>query len=343
MNSYKLSEIAAMLQLNYQGATDPVISGAGSVTDAKPGEIVFAEKIEYLENMTGMPAALIVPMDFETDIPAIRCENPRAEFTKVLSYFAVPVDSVIPDGIHPTAVIDPGAIIESDVAIGPFCIIGDGTKIGSGTRLAGHVVIEPNCTIGCNSVFYSHVTIRERTIVGDNVILHSGVVIGSDGFGYHPSATGLVKIPQIGNVVIENDVEIGANSCVDRSTTGTTTVKSGVKLDNLVQIAHNVTVGEHTAISAQSGISGSCSIGKGVVIGGQSGCADHLVVGDGVQIAAKTAVTRDVEAGKTVIGFPEIEIKKGYRIFGLTRRLPELFKRVRDLENLLSKSNKSQE
>jgi len=343
MNLFKLSEIAAMLQLNYQGATDPVISGAGSVTDAKPGEIAFAESAKYLDNMTGEPAALIVPLDCDTDIPAIKCENPRAAFTKVLSLFAVPLDAVIPDGIHSSAVIDPGAIIDSDVAIGPFCVIGNGTKIGSGARLVGHVVIEPNCSIGCNSIFYSHVTIRERTIVGDNVILHPGVVIGSDGFGYHPSATGLVKIPQIGNVVIEDDVEIGANSCVDRSTTGTTTVKRGVKLDNLVQIGHNVTIGEYTAISAQSGISGSCSIGKGVVIGGQSGCADHLAVGDGVKIAAKTAVTRDVEAGKTVIGFPEIEIKKGYRIFGLTRRLPELFKRVRDMENLLSKSNKSQE
>lgn len=343
MNSFKLSEIAAMLQLDYQGATDPVISGAGSVTDARSGEIVFAETAKYLDNIIGEPTAIIIPLDCETEIPAIRCENPRAAFTKVLGYFAVPVDSVIPDGIHSTAVIHPGANIDSDVAVGPFCVIGVGSKIGSGTRLAGHVVIEPNCSIGCNSIIYSHVTIRERTIVGDNVILHPGVVIGSDGFGYHPSATGLVKIPQIGNVVIENDVEIGANSCVDRSTTGTTTIKRGVKLDNLVQIAHNVTVGEHTAISAQSGISGSCSIGRGVVIGGQSGCADHLAVGDGVKIAAKTAVTRDVEAGKTVIGFPEIEIKKGYRIFGLTRKLPELFKRVRDLENLLSKSNKTQE
>jgi UDP-3-O-[3-hydroxymyristoyl] glucosamine N-acyltransferase len=339
----KLSEIATLIQAEWNGTTDPNISGAGSVQDGNPGEIVFAQDQKNLDLISGSPSAIIIPQGCKSELPHIISNDPQSDFIIIMKHFSPPLELLFPNEIHTSAVIADDALVGQDVSIGPYSIIGSGVEIGAGTKIASHVVIEPNCTLGSNNLFYSGVTIRQGTLIGNDVILHPGVVIGSDGFGYKRSSSGVTKVPHIGNVIIENNVEIGANSCVDRSTTGSTLIKSGVKLDNLVQIAHNVKIGEYTAISAQSGVSGSCIIGKGVVVGGQSGCADHVTVGDGVQIAAKTAVTRDVEAGKTVIGFPEIEIKKGYRIFGLIRKLPDLFKRVRDLENLNSHTKKSQE
>jgi UDP-3-O-[3-hydroxymyristoyl] glucosamine N-acyltransferase len=205
-------------------------------------------------------------------------------------------------------------------------VIGDGTTILCGTFVGEDVVIGDGCLV------YPGVTIREGSRIGSRVILQPGVVIGSDGFGYAPRGGVHHKIPQIGRVVIEDDVEIGANSCVDRATTGETRIGRGTKIDNLVQIAHNVVLGEHTVVAAQTGVSGSTEVGRGVVFGGQAGVTGHIRIGDGATVAARAGVTKDVPAGTTVSGYPAREHGEARRLVGHTSMLPELFKRVRELE-----------
>jgi len=342
--TFSLSDIAAHLGLQQTGDGNPDIVGAAGFDDAGEGQITFVDDAAFMARLNECRAsAMIVKPDVELSQPALRTDHPRAAFARLLAMFASDLERVLPRGIHPGAVVDPTASLGETVSIGPGCVIGPNAVIADGCRLGAHVVIEADVTLGRDCCLYHRVTVRERCRLGDRVILHTGVVIGTDGFGYHPGAGGLVKIPQIGIVEIEDDVEIGANSCIDRATTGRTRIGAGTKIDNLCQVAHNVDFGSHSAMSAQSGISGSCTVGDGVTIGGQSGMADHRVLGDGVKVAAKTAVIRDVPAGQTVIGFPAVEFRRGMRLMAHYQRLPDLDRRVGELESRIDKMTGTEE
>jgi len=331
-----LSELAAQLGLERIGAADPVIRGAMGFEQAGPDQITFVDDPRLLKRLGETRAgAVILPPGTEPPGAGLRAEDPRAAFTRVLGLFAPDRDRILPPEIHPTAVVHPTADVAADAALGPGCVVGPGARIGPGCRLGAHVVIEADVTLGRDCCLYHGCVVRERCRLGDRVILHAGVVIGSDGFGYHPGPTGLVKIPQIGIVVLEDDVEIGANSCVDRATTGRTRIGAGTKIDNLCQIGHNVEFGRHGAVSAQSGVSGSCRIGDGVVFGGQVGVADHLAIGDGVKVAARGALIKDAPAGVSLVGYPAEPYVKGMRLMALHRRLPEIFRRLARLEERL--------
>lgn len=333
METFLLSEVAAWVGGRVIGSEDPEITGVAGIEDAGPGDLTFLAR----ENLSGKlqacrASAIIVGEDTAVELPAVRVADPYSAFAEVLSRLATAWDVLFPPGIHPTAVVAPDAEVEAAAAIGAYCVIGSGAVIGQGTRLGNHVVIGPGVTIGLDGLIYSSVTIREGCRLHDRVMVHSGAVIGSDGFGFLPTPAGLKKIPQIGIVVLEDDVEIGAGTCVDRATTGQTVIGRGTKIDNQVQIGHNVRIGANCAISAQTGISGSCTLGDQVTTGGQVGIGDHIEVGAGVKIAGRSGLIRDVPAGTSLFGYPALEFQEGFRIAGAMRRLPELLRRVRRLE-----------
>jgi len=331
--SLRLSDLAASLHLAREGAEDPLITGGAGLDSAGPGQISFVDHPRYLRLLaTTRASAVIVRPGVACDLPCLRSPDPHAAFAAVLALFAPPRARIFPPGVHPTAVVDPAAVVGRDVAIGPYSVIGAGARLGDGCALGAHVVIGPDATLGDGCTVYPHVTVREGVEIGAGVILHAGAVIGSDGFGYRPGPDGLVKIPQIGGVVLEDGVEIGANACVDRAQTDATRVGAGTKIDNLVQIGHNVTIGRSCALSAQAGISGSSRLGHGVVLGGQVGIADHLTVGDGVKVGAQSGLDRDAPPGAMLFGSPAVERRRAYRLVALTHRLPDLFARLRRVE-----------
>ncbi len=236
-------------------------------------------------------------------------------------------------GIHPTAVIDPTASLGDDIAVGAGTVIGPRTTIGSRTTIEAGVRIHADCAIGDGVVIHASVVIRERTVVGDGSILHAGVVLGSDGFGYRPSpdGRGIRKIPHLGHVEIGRDVEIGANTCVDRGKFGATSIGDGSKLDNLCQIGHNCRIGRCVVISGLTGIAGSCTVGDGAMIGGGCGIADHLTVGAGARLGARSGLMHDVPPGETWAGFPAKDIRHAMKEYAVIRKLPDWSKRLNEL------------
>ena len=333
MPSLRLSEVAELLGGELVDDRDPVIRGVAGVDEAGPGDLTFVASRRFAARLNECAAeAVIVGQDTDSPLPAIRVENPYAAFAAFLERFRAEDDRVFPPGIHPTAVVDAEAQVAADAAIGPYCVVGPGTVVGAGTRLGAHVVLGPDVTLGRDCRLYARCTIREGCQIGDRVTLHVGVTLGTDGFGYLPSPTGLSKIPQVGIVVVENDVEIGAGACVDRATTGRTVIGSGTKIDNLVQVGHNVKVGSHCALSAQTGISGSAQIGDRVTMGGQVGVSHQVKIGSDVKIGGQSGVTRDLEDGTDNFGTPALEAREAFRNIGALRRLPELLRRVARLE-----------
>ncbi|MDE6807358.1 MAG: UDP-3-O-(3-hydroxymyristoyl)glucosamine N-acyltransferase, partial [Prevotella sp.] len=238
-------------------------------------------------------------------------------------------------GIDSLAFVSPKATIGKDVYIGAFAYIGDGTVIGDGTQIYPHTVIGDNVKIGANGLFYPNVTIYQGCQLGNNVTIHSGSVIGADGFGFAPGAEGYDKIPQIGIVIIEDNVEIGANTCVDRSTMGATLVKKGVKLDNLIQVAHNCEVGENTVMSAQAGLAGSTKIGDWCMIGGQAGFSGHIKIADRTFIGAQSGVISNTKSGEQLIGTPAIDPKVFFKAMAVMKRLPDMYKEIGQLKKEL--------
>lgn len=328
-----LSRLAELVGATREGREDPLIAGAAGFAEAGPGQITFVDDRKLEKKLAETAAAAVVLRPgVECPVPCLRVENPRFAFAQLLRRFAPSLDRIFPAGVHPTAVVDPEAELGDGVRVGPGAVIGAGVAIGAGTSIGAQAVIDPDARIGERCLIYARAVVRERCVVGDEAILYPGCVIGSDGFGYVPGPEGLAKIPQIGIVVLEDRVEIGANACVDRAQTGETRIKAGTKIDNLVQIGHNVTVGANCALSAQTGVSGSCVLGDWVTMGGQVGCADHLNVGDGVKVGAKSGLSRDVPAGQTVFGIPAVEFAKAFKIVALSHRLPEFAKRLQKLE-----------
>jgi UDP-3-O-[3-hydroxymyristoyl] glucosamine N-acyltransferase len=334
--SYKLGELAALVGGRLEGDAELVIHGVAGIREAQPGEITFVANSKYEEFVTATRAsAILAAPGLQADLPLIRIDNPYFAYFQVLNLFAGDAASRYARGVHPHAVVEKSATIGKDVSIGPFCHVGAGAVIGDGTTLVAGVFVGERATLGAQCLIYSNVTIREECTLGDRVILQPGVVIGSDGFGYARHGGVHHKVPQVGRVVIEDDVEIGANSCVDRATTGETRIKRGTKIDNLVQVAHNVVIGENTVLAAQVGISGSTEVGTSVSMGGQAGVGGHLTIGDRVMVGGQAGVTKSVPADTMVSGYPAREHSAARKLYAHIALLPELFKRVKDLERRL--------
>lgn len=330
--SYSIAELAKQVGAEFDGDGNIEINSAAPIDKAAVGDITFIANSKYLIFLETTKASAIV-LDESTpsgNLTVIRHSNPYLTFSKIIDIlYPDPID--LKTGIDPTSVIE-DAQIDPTAAIGPLCHIKSGSKIGSSSRLLSSVYVGENVTIGENCLIYPGVRIMDGSKIGNNVIIHSSTVVGSDGFGFAESETGLKKIKQIGWVEIDNDVEIGSNCSIDRGALGPTKIGAGTKIDNLVQIAHNVEVGRHCIIVSQVGISGSTKLGNGVVLGGQVGIIGHIELGDGVMVGAQSGVSKSVESGKTIFGSPARDIMLTKKIEASLKRLPELLKRVRKLE-----------
>ncbi len=329
----KLKEIAEALNGELHGPGDLEITGPGKIEEAHPGQITFLANPRYQQYVGSTKASAIIldkPIEGIT-IPYILVDNAYVAFMHILRLFT-PQQHDYFEGIANQAFVHPSAKVHPTAKIAPLAYIGPNVKVGKNTVIYPGVVVLKNVEIGEDCVLYPNVSIREDCKIGNRVILHNGVVIGSDGFGFAPFNGVYHKIPQIGNVIIEDDVEIGANSTIDRATTGSTIIHRGCKLDNLVQVAHNVKIGEHTAIAAQTGIAGSAEIGKNVIIAGQVGIVGHIKIHDKVIIAAQSGITKSVPEGQVMFGSPALPMQKQKRIEVTMRHLPELMTRIRELE-----------
>ena len=334
-----LSEIVSYVSGRYDGP-DAVITGVAPLADAGEGQLSFLSNPKYASQLAGSKAtAVFVANDHEGDAPRyIRVANPYFAIARVIARFFD--RRPMPQGISPQASIAPTAKLGKNVAVGAFTSIGDGVELGDDVVIFPNVTIEANCEIGDHSVIYPQVSIYHGSRIGKRCVIHSGVVIGSDGYGFATEGGKHHKIPQVGIVRIEDDVEIGAGSAIDRAALGETVIGEGTKIDNLVQIGHNVRIGKHCLLVSQVGIAGSTHLGNYVVVAGQSGFAGHLKIGDGVQVAAKSAVLKDVQSNTKVMGSPAIGFGEFSRREVWLRRLPELARKVNQLEQRLQLKEK---
>jgi len=332
-NRFLLSELAAKIGAVLQGP-DAEVSGIASIEDAQPGQVTFLSNPRYVALVRETKAAAVIAKDpvSGAECAFLLAPNPYYAFACALELFHP--REIRPAGISPMASIHPGATLGKDLSIGPFCVVEEGAVIGDRTALVANVFVGKGASIGEDGLVYPHVTLYHGVRVGKRAILHSGCVIGGDGFGFAPSEKGYRKIPQVGTVEIGDDVEIGANTTIDRAALGVTRVGRGTKLDNLIQVGHNCVIGEDTVIAALTGIAGSCRIGSRVMIGGQAGLAGHLEVGDGVMLGARTGVASSISAkdGAAWSGAPAMPHKTWLRMAMLLPSLPELFRRVKRLE-----------
>ena len=336
--AWRARELAETLGLKLVGDDVPLPSPPRPLEEAGEEDWTVLFSLPY----RGEPKkvlALLAPEVVET-LQArayLLTPHPRKALAEILRRWETPPH--LPEGVHPGAWVHPSARIAPDVRVGPGVWIGPEVEIGEGTWIFPHVYVGDGVRIGRDCRIYPHVTLYPGTVLGDRVILHAGSVIGSDGFGYVLEETPPKKIPQIGRVVIEDDVEIGANTTVDRATLGETRIRRGAKIDNLVQIAHNVEVGEHTVIAAQTGIAGSSRVGRRVILAGQVGIADHVRVGDGAIVTAATGVSKDVSPGEVVSsGFHALPRREHLRLQALYRRLPEIWSRLKALEKQVDRT-----
>ena len=332
-----VQELAALVGGQFAFPADGAkpIGGGAAIAEAREGDITFFGNAKYLPALkTCRATAALVPLDFSEEIPpiAIRVENPSLAFAKLVEKFA-PAPVRFPPGVHPTAVIGSGVTIGEGASIQPFAVIEDGASIGARTLIGAHGYVGHAAMIGADCLLHPRVTVGARCVVGSRVILHSGVVLGSDGFGFEFSGGKHVKIPQIGIVQIDDDVEIGANSTIDRARFGRTRIGEGTKIDNLVQIAHNVVIGKHSLVIALTGIAGSVKIGNYVTIAGQVGIVGHIEIGDQVIVAAKSGISKNIPAKEVVWGSPSQPIGEAKEQLALIRRLPKLYDRVKKLES----------
>jgi UDP-3-O-[3-hydroxymyristoyl] glucosamine N-acyltransferase len=317
-------------RLEGDGAVDVV--RVRTLEDAGPADLAFVADPGHLPRLgTSRAGAAILPESSPPpDRPALRAANPYLALARALTVLHPP-ETPRP-GIHPTSAVAGDSLVDASASVGPLCVIASGAVIGAGTILDGQVFVGTNVRIGRACRIYPHVTLRDGTELGDRVTVHAGAVIGADGFGYARDGARHVKIPQVGGVVVGDDVEIGANVTIDRATLGVTRIGRGTKIDNLVQVAHNVQIGEDTVIVAQVGISGSSEIGSRVTIAGQVGIVDHVRIGDGAIVGAQAGVSKDVPAGAIVLGAPAVPHLEFKRQLAATARLPQLGKALRTLE-----------
>ncbi len=331
----KLSELAERTGARVEGASDDFeIVGAAGLDEAGEGQVTFLANPRYTPRVNSTRAsAIFLSEDVQTErqIAILRVKDPYLAYTRALRIFNP--EAELEPFIHPSAVIDPTARLAKRVAIGACAVIGRNAFIGDEVRIFPNVTIYDDVTIGRGSVIHSGVAIRERTVVGERVVIHNNAVVGCDGFGYaKDEEKHWLKIPQTGRVVIEDDVEIGAATTIDRASVGESRIGRGSKVDNLVQIGHSCTVGEDTLLCAQVGLAGSTHIGNRVILAGQAGVAGHLTIGDDVVLTAKSATSHDIPAGKVISGIPAFDNKDWLRSTAAFRRLGEMQRTLRDLE-----------
>ncbi|HEU4926190.1 MAG TPA: UDP-3-O-(3-hydroxymyristoyl)glucosamine N-acyltransferase [Vicinamibacterales bacterium] len=333
----KLSELAARLECTVEGDGDIDITRVAAIEDAGPGELTFFANPKYADALKRTLASAVIAAPAVSGIPCavLRTPEPYVTFARALGLFAN--TSRPPAGIHRLALVEPGAVVAADASVGPFVVVSDGARIGARTILYPHVSVGRDAEIGADCVIHAHVSIRERVRLGDRVVLQDGVVIGADGYGFARRRDGThEKIPQVGGVVIEDDVEIGANTTVDRPAVGETRIGAGSKIDNLVQIAHGVQVGRNVLLAAQVGVAGSSVIEDQVTLAGQVGVAGHLTIGKGTIATAQTGIPNSVDPGSFISGYPAIPNRDWLKSSAVFRKLPELRRLLADLERRIA-------
>lgn len=329
----KLAELARRLECALEGDGGLEITGVAGIDRAQPGEITFLTNPRYKPWLKQTRAsAIILARDAEPpSLPCLRSDNPYLAFARALELFYQPPRPA--PVIHPTAVIAASAQVGPGASIGPYCFVDEYVNLGKNAVLHSFVTIYRGAKIGDDFFAHSHAVVREYCQIGDRVTLQNGAVVGPDGFGFARRAdSSYHKIVQAGTAVIEDDVEIQAHACIDRATVGETRIGRGTKIDNLVQVGHACTVGEHTLLCAQAGLAGSTHIGNRVILAGQVGCAGHLTIGDGVIATAQTGIPNDVPAGQVVSGYPSMENRLWRKCSAVFARLPELQKTIRELK-----------
>jgi UDP-3-O-[3-hydroxymyristoyl] glucosamine N-acyltransferase len=333
----KLSTLAERLQCQLEGDGDIEVTRVATLEEAAAGDLAFLANTKYASQLAHCRASAVIVAPGVDGVPcaALRTPNPYLAFARAAGLLNPPSRPAA--GVHPTAIVAPDAVIESDVSIGPYVVVAAGARIGARTIVLAHSVIGAQAELGPDCLVHARVSIRERVQLGARVVVQDGAVIGSDGFGFAPRDDGTFeKIPQVATVVIENDVEIGANTTIDRPAVGETRVRAGAKIDNLVQVAHGVSVGRNTMLAAQVGIAGSSVIGDEVMLGGQVGVTGHVTVGNRVRASAKTGITGHVPEDAFITGYPHmdnLEWRKAYVVF---RRLPEMRRLLAALEERLA-------
>ena len=341
---YTVQMVADYLQGEVEGDGSRVLKGFGKIEEAKEGELTFLSNPAYTRYIyTTGATAVLVNRDFVPEHPVkaalIRVDNAYEALARLLHL--VEGEKSVPAGVHSLAFVEENVTLGKDVYIGPYAVVEKRTVLGDGVRIYPHVFIGEGVRIGEGTVIYPGVKIYHDCVIGKNCIIHAGSVIGADGFGFAPTGEEYEKIPQIGIVEMEDNVEVGANVTIDRATIGRTLIKKGVKIDNLIQIGHNVEVGERTVMAAQTGIAGSTKIGKDCMFGGQVGISGHLRVADGVKIAAKTGVPGNIKKENEILeGIPAMPIRAFQRSVVYFRKFPELVKRIEELEKKIAELGK---
>ncbi len=333
----KLSKIIELIKpTEVINQVESEIVGINKIEYALVNEISFLHNPKYFSQIaTTKSNFVIVPENFEVESTKtlLKCKDPYKAFLIILKAFN-PLERVV-TGLAKSAVISDSAKIGEQVGLGENTVIGENVLIGENSQIAANVTIYKNVKIGKNVIIHSNCVIRENCMIGDGVILQNGCIIGSDGFGFAPGNNAFEKIPQVGNVILEDNVEIGANTVIDRATMGSTIVKKGTKLDNLIQVGHNVEIGANTVIAAQTGVSGSSKIGANCMIGGQVGLVGHIKLEDEVKVGAQAGISRSVKKGALITGTPARDLNQQRRIDASISKLPELLRRVKELEKIL--------
>ena len=335
---FKAQQIAELIQGRVEGDPNATIHTFAKIEEGKPGAISFLSNSKYTNYIYDTESSVVLvdeALELERPVKAtlIRVKSAYEAVAKLLQMY----DSMKPKkvGISSLAFIDPSAKVGENCYIGPFVAIGPNVTIGDGCVLHPHVTIGENASVGNNTEIYSNAVIYHHCKVGNNCILHAGCVVGADGFGFAPGADGYDKIPQIGIVTIEDNVEIGANTCIDRSTMGSTYVRKGVKLDNLVQIAHNTDIGENTVMSSQVGVAGSTKVGKWCMFGGQVGISGHITIGNNVKLGAQSGVPGSLKDGEALMGTPPIPQTNYFRSSAIFRRLPDVYRQINEMQKTI--------
>jgi UDP-3-O-[3-hydroxymyristoyl] glucosamine N-acyltransferase len=332
-----LEELAGLVGGSLEGPPERVVSGLKGITEAGPSDVAFLANPKYAAALPECRAGVVLVRPDQkapADLAVIRVDDPYLAYARLLAKAAARPYRA--GGVHPRAFVDEAAKVGAEVTIHALAYVGPGAEIGDRAVLHSGVHVGEGARVGADTVLHPNVTLYHGCSVGARCIIHAGTVIGSDGYGFVPEGEGYFKIPQVGVVQVDDDVELGALNSVDRAATGRTWIQRGVKTDNMVHVAHNCVVGEHSLLVAQVGISGSTRLERRVVLGGQVGVAGHLTVGEGVQAAGGTGIVKSVPAGEVVAGVPAMPHRLWLRTAGLIRRLPELFKRVKDLEARLA-------
>ena len=344
---FSAKQIVAFVQGEIVGDENATVHTFAKIEEGVPGALSFLSNPKYTPYIYETKSSIVlVNKDFIPEQPInatlIKVNNAYESLAKLMTLYEQSHPKRV--GIDPLAYVAPTAQIGKDVYLAPFACVGDGAIVGDGTELHPHATVGRNAKVGANCILYAHATVYHDCIVGNNCIMHAGSVVGADGFGFAPTPDGYEKIPQIGIAILEDNVEIGANTCIDRATMGATIIHKGVKLDNLVQIAHNVEVGANTVMASQVGVAGSTKVGEWCMFGGQVGVAGHITIGDKVNLGAQSGAPGSIKANQQLIGTPPMEMKPYFKSQAVFRKLPDMYKEIdalrKELNELKEQLNK---